>query len=113
MELHQIYTIGHSTLSLRAFLSALKANGVSAVADVRSVPYSRVNPAFNRDPLKRELNACGLRYVFLGKELGGRPTDPSCYENGRASYSKMAETEVFRAGLDRVIQGSLSYRIAL
>ena len=113
MECHQIFTIGHSTLSLDAFLSALRANGVSAVADVRSAPYSRFNPAFNRDPLKRELKASGMRYVFLGKELGGRPEDPACYENGRASYTRMAQTELFMAGLDRVIQGSASHRIAL
>jgi hypothetical protein len=91
MECHQIVTIGHSTLSLDAFLSALRANGVNAVADVRSAPYSRFNPAFNRDPLKRELKARGMRYVFLGKELGGRPANPACYENGRASYSRMAQ----------------------
>ena len=113
MECHQILTIGHSTLSLDAFLSALPANGVSAVADVRSAPYSRFNPAFNRDPLSRELKARGIRYVFLGKELGGRPADPACYENSRASYSRMAQTDVFKAGLSRVIQGSMSHRIAL
>ena len=113
MECPQIFTPGHSTLSLDAFLSALQANVVSVVADVRSAPYSRFNPAFNRDPLSRELKARGMRYVFLGKELGGRPADPTCYENGRASYSRMAQTDVFREGLDRVIQGSRSHRIAL
>jgi uncharacterized protein (DUF488 family) len=113
MESHQILTIGHSTLSLDAFVSALRANGVGAVADVRSAPYSRFNPAFNSDSLKRELKACGMRYVFLGKELGGRPTDPACYENGRASYTRMAQTQLFIAGLDRLIQGSISHRIAL
>ena len=54
-----------------------------------------------------------MHYVFLGKELGGRPADPACYENGRASYSRMAQTDVFKAGLDRVIEGSVSHRIAL
>ena len=60
MECYQILTIGHSTLSLDAFLSALQANGVSAITDVRSAPYSRFNPAFNRDPLSRELRARGM-----------------------------------------------------
>jgi uncharacterized protein (DUF488 family) len=113
MESHRILTIGHSTLSFDAFVSTLTANGVSAIADVRSAPYSRFNPAFNRDALKRELKACGMRYVFLGKELGGRPADPACYENGRASYTRMAQTDLFMVGLDRVIQGSVSHRIAL
>lgn len=113
MEPHQIFTIGHSTLSIDAFLSALTVNGVNAVADVRSAPFSRFNPVFNRDSLKRELKMRGIHYVFLGKELGGRPADPACYENGRASYSRMAQTGLFKAGLDRVIQGSISHRIAL
>jgi uncharacterized protein (DUF488 family) len=52
MDCHQIFTIGHSTLSLDVFLSLLQANGVSAIADVRSAPHSRFNPAFNRDSLK-------------------------------------------------------------
>jgi uncharacterized protein (DUF488 family) len=113
MDCHPIFTIGHSTLSLDVFLAALRANGVSAIADVRSAPYSRFNPAFNRDSLRRELKAHAMHYVFLGKELGGRPADPACYENGRASYSRMAQTDVFKAALDRVIQGSVSHRIAL
>jgi len=113
MEHQQIFTIGHSTLSVDAFLSTLRANGVTAVADVRSAPYSRFNPSFNREPLKSELNAHGIHYVFLGKLLGGRPADRACYENGRASYAKMAETDEFKAGLHRVIEGSASYRIAL
>ena len=113
MEPHQIFTIGHSTLSLDGFVSALTAHGVNAVADVRSAPFSRFNPTFNRDSLKLELRARGIHYVCLGKELGGRPTDPACYENGRASYSRMAKTELFMAGVDRVIQGSITHRIAL
>jgi uncharacterized protein (DUF488 family) len=86
---------------------------VNAVADVRSAPFSRFNPSFNRECLQRELNARGIHYVFLGKELGGRPADPTCYENGRASYTRMAQTSIFVAGLERVIQGSVSHRIAL
>jgi uncharacterized protein (DUF488 family) len=112
MDCHPIFTIGHSTLFLDVFFSALRANGVSAIADVRSAPYSPFNPAFNRDSLRRELKAQAMHYVFLGNELGGRPADPACYENGRASYSRMAQTDVFKAGLDRVIQGSVSHRIA-
>jgi uncharacterized protein (DUF488 family) len=113
MESQQIFTIGHSTLSVSAFQAALKANGVTAVADVRSAPYSRFNSAFNRESLKRELRAQGTHYVFLGKELGGRPANPACYEDGRASYIKMAQTDQFKVGLERVIHGSALHRLAL
>ena len=113
MGARQILTIGHSTLAVSDFLSMLKANDVTAVADVRSAPYSRFNPGFNREALKGEVQKHGVSYVFLGKELGGRPADPACYENGRVSYPKMAETDEFKRGLERVIQGSATHRIAL
>lgn len=113
MDARQIFTIGHSTLAVGDFLSMLKANDVTAVADVRSTPYSRFNPGFNREALKGDLQVNGVSYVFLGKELGGRPRDPECYEDGRASYPRMAETDEFKRGLERVIQGSATHRIAL
>jgi uncharacterized protein (DUF488 family) len=113
MAVSQIFTIGHSTLSAKRFIEALAANDVTAVADVRSAPYSRFNPAFNRELLKEELQKHGIVYVFLGKELGGRPSDPACYENGRVSYTKMATTEEFKTGIDRILRGSEAHRIAL
>jgi uncharacterized protein (DUF488 family) len=113
MATYQIFTIGHSTKPSEAFVSELTSNGVTAVADVRSAPYSRFNPAFNREALKLELQKHGMAYVFLGKELGGRPSDPACYERGQVSYTKMATTEEFRAGIDRVLRGSEAHRIAL
>lgn len=113
MQSQQIYTIGHSTHSIDSFLSLLRAHDIDTIVDVRSAPYSRFNPAFSREPLKQELKKQGLSYVFLGKELGGRPSDPACYEGGRADYLKMAATDVFRTGLERVIDGSASHRIAL
>lgn len=113
MRSHQVFTIGHSTHSIESFLTLLRAHDVDTIADVRSAPYSRFNSAFNREPLKQELRTQGLHYVFLGKELGGRPSDPACYDGGRADYIKMAATDLFRTGLQRVIDGSLNHRIAL
>jgi uncharacterized protein (DUF488 family) len=110
---NQVFTIGHSTFTAEDFLALLKRHDVTAIADVRSAPYSRFNPAFNREVLKAALRASGVFYVFLGKELGGRPVDPDCYEDGRANYVRMAQKAAFHAGLDRVVQGSESHRIAL
>ena len=86
---------------------------MSAVADVRSAPYSRFNPQFNREPLTESLESEGIRYVYLGHELGGRSDDPACCEDGRVRYDRVAETESFRSGLDRVVDGAARYRIAL
>ena len=108
-----VYTIGHSTHTFEAFLELLHKHHVTAVADVRSAPFSRFNPQFNKDTLEGRLTAHGIKYVSLGRELGARSDDPACYENGRVHYARLARAASFRAGLDRVMEGAREYRIAL
>ena len=108
-----VLTIGHSTHAPGAFLALLRQYDVTAVADVRSAPYSRFNPQFNREPFAEALGTEGVRYVYLGNELGGRSEDPVCYEDGRIRYDRVAATESFRSGLARVVDGAARHRIAL
>ena len=108
-----VLTIGHSTHPLEAFVALLRRHGVTALADVRSTPYSRFNPHFNRKSLDRDMNARGIAYLFLGRALGGRPEDRSCYENGQVRYDRVARTALFREGIDRVVRGAQDNRIAL
>lgn len=108
-----IYTIGHSTHSIEKFIGLLKGQSISAVGDVRSRPYSRMNPQFNREELSESLCAEGMRYVFLGRELGARPDDPKCYRNGQVQFDLLAGTETFRRGIERVKEGAHAFRIAL
>ena len=108
-----ILTIGHSTHPLEAFVALLRRHQVNAVADVRAAPYSRFNPQFNREPLAGDLAAHGIEYVFLGLELGGRSDDPSFYDKGRIRYDRLGGTPSFQRGLDRVMRGAVSHRIAL
>lgn len=113
MESVDVLTIGHSALSFEAFLSLLRTAGVNAIADVRTSPYSGQYPHFNRDELSQELRRDGISYVFLGKELGGRPSERGYYCDGVADYEKMAQADGFSKGLDRVVEGAKKYRIAL
>ena len=108
-----VLTVGHSTHPLEAFVALLRRHAVTALADVRSAPYSRFNPHFNRKSLDREMNARGIAYLFLGRALGGRPDDRSCYENGQVRYDRVARTALFREGIDRVVRGAADNRIAL
>ena len=108
----EVWTIGHSTLDYESFLALLREAKITAVADVRSSPYSR-NEEFNREPLKKELGSDGISYVYLGAELGGRPKNPDFYCDGVADYEKMAGDENFKSGIKRVMQGAEKYRIAL
>lgn len=110
---NRVYTIGHSAHTIEAFLELLRKHDVTAVADVRSAPFSRFNPQFNKKTLQGTLAAHGIKYAFLGRELGARPDDPACYENGRVQYARLARTGSFQVGLNRVMQGASEHRIAL
>ena len=108
-----IYTIGHSNHEPDYFLELLERHSISALVDVRSRPYSRMNPQFNRENLKRLLEPREIVYVFLGRELGARSEDPACYSEGKVQYDRLAQTELFRQGLDRVSEGIETHRLAL
>jgi uncharacterized protein (DUF488 family) len=111
--MNDLCTIGHSTHSIEQFLPLLVKNGITALADVRSAPYSRFAPQFNREPLAASLRTAGVSYVFVGRELGARSEDPACYREGRIDFARLAATQLFRQGLDRVCKGLATHRIAL
>lgn len=109
----KIYTVGHSNHSIEKFIGLLTANGITALADVRSRPFSRRHPQFNKERLAAALAQPGIAYVFLGKELGARSEDSSCYDNGKVQYQRLAATAAFKAGIERVLTGAEKFRVAL
>jgi uncharacterized protein (DUF488 family) len=109
----ELFTIGHSNLSEEDFIHHLKRHDITALGDVRSHPYSRYLPHFCRDYLKFLLKQNNIQYVFLGDQLGARPSDQDCYVEGKAVYEKIANTVAFQQGLERVAIGVEKHRIAL
>jgi uncharacterized protein (DUF488 family) len=109
-----VFTIGHSTHNQGHFIDLLRQHGITALCDVRSKPYSRANPQFNREELEQALPSHEIAYRFLGKELGARSKDPTCYEGGKVQYTRLAQTELFKQGLKRVLSGMKeNFQIAL
>jgi uncharacterized protein (DUF488 family) len=109
-----IWTIGHSNHTLERLLELLRTHGISAVVDVRTSPYSRYSTQFNREQLQRALESQGIRYLFLGAELGGRPADSSMYDaDGRVRYDLVAASVPYRAAIGRLLRGAADHRIAL
>lgn len=103
MEKIPLYTIGHGTRPAEDFLGLLKANAITYLIDVRSRPYSRYNPQYNRERLQQFLQQHGITYVFMGDTLGGKPKDPLCYDNhNRVDYSKVKDKAFFKAGIQRL-----------
>jgi uncharacterized protein (DUF488 family) len=108
-----VFTIGHSNHSPERFLALLQQHAISALCDVRSHPYSRMYPQFNREELQEFLRPHDIHYVFLGKELGARSEDPACYDRGKISYARLAQTTPFQQGLDGVEKGLQEHRLAI
>jgi len=113
MSKGRLLTVGHSNRTDVEFVELLRHHGISAVADVRSQPYSQYLPHFNREPLKQLLSASEIAYVFMGEELGARRSESECYVDGQAKYELIAKTPAFHAGLERIRTGVSQHVIAL
>jgi uncharacterized protein (DUF488 family) len=102
-----IYSIGHGKKNMEDFIAELKSFNISYLLDIRSNPYSKWNPAFNKSALESSLKEHNIKYVFLGDKLGGLPSDPSCYdEDGKVVYDRIKEKDFFREGIKRIIRAS-------
>ena len=110
-----LFTIGHSNHTLKGFFDILHNNAIEYVVDIRSAPYSRYVPHFNKADIAASLEADGYRYLYMGDLLGGLPQDKSLYSgDGLVDYDRLATTASFQKGLDRVAKGiNKGFRISL
>jgi uncharacterized protein (DUF488 family) len=109
-----ICTIGHSSQSYEEFATLLRNNGIEVVVDVRSAPYSRFARQFDRELLNRSLIQSNIKYLFLGRELGGRPDHAGYYDaQGHVLYGRIVSDPVFSAGIDRLERGISDFRVVL
>jgi uncharacterized protein (DUF488 family) len=109
-----VWTVGHSNHDVDVLLALVQRHRVAHVVDVRSHPYSRYAPHFNRDELQASIEACGIRYAFLGSVLGGRPRrEDQLDADGHALYDRMATEPAFDDAIDRILRGASEHRIAL
>jgi uncharacterized protein (DUF488 family) len=111
--LNSLFTIGYSPHTQDSLLNLLEKYGITALADVRSEPFSKYKPEFNRNTISAFLNKNGIRYVFLGDECGARIKAKECYVSGKAEYKLIAKHPVFLHGLERIKKGLLTQTIAL
>jgi uncharacterized protein (DUF488 family) len=84
------------------FLALLRSYTISFVIDVRTVPYSRFKPEFSRDALETALAAQGIRYLYMGEQLGGQPADRSCYVDDKVNYDLLSQKKFFNEGIGRI-----------
>jgi len=114
LRMSSFFTIGHSNHDFPVWLALLRQHGVEVVVDTRSSPYSKYVPQFDRELMQRSLEEAGIRYLFLGAELGGRPANPAYYDaKGRVLYSQLRNDASFQAAIARLESGMERFRVAL
>ena len=108
-------TIGHSNREINQFLELIKSHNVNCIYDVRSLPYSRYNPQFNRETLKTSLELNDIQYVYVGDCLGARYDDPNLLcPDGMVDFKRVRQLTKFQGGIQQVVNGiKKGYRIAL
>lgn len=109
-----MWTVGHSNHDLPVLLSLLESHGIARVVDVRSHPYSRYAPHFNREALQSAVEGRGIAYAYMGTALGGRPERADLLDaEGHALYDRMALEPAFREAIDGLLRGAARRRVAL
>lgn len=110
----RLFSIGHSNHALERFLDLLRQHQIEVLVDARSHPYSRFAPHFDTRSLKEAVTRAGIKYLYLGKELGGRPDGDEYYDTeGHVLYWRVAESPLFLDGIERLESGIAKYRVAL
>ena len=99
----QLFSIGYGNRSFSSFMELLQKNGIEYLVDVRTKPYSKYNPDFIKEILESKLKDNRIRYVFMGDQIGGMPSDLTCYSDGKVDYDKCKAKESFIVGIERLI----------
>jgi uncharacterized protein (DUF488 family) len=110
----RFFTLGHSNHAIEEWLALVRQHQVEVVVDTRSSPYSKYAPQFDKALMERSLEDAGIRYLFLGAELGGRPANPAYYDaSGRVVYGRLRDDSRFQAAITRLETGIERFRVAL
>jgi uncharacterized protein (DUF488 family) len=111
---HRLYSVGHSNIPIDKFISLLKQHSIQVVVDVRSYPFSKYATHFNYDAIQPSLKGASIKYLYLGKELGGMPKNPEFYDrDGKLVYAKVASSSAFQEAIARLVRGAQTHTIAL
>lgn len=110
----RLFTIGHSNIGTEEFLELLGRHNVEVLVDVRTAPYSRYCPQFNRPELEQAIEAAGLRYRFAGQALGGKPAEEHLRgEDGKPDYHKIEASDLYQDGLDQLLALAAEHCVAI
>ncbi|MCI5739678.1 MAG: DUF488 domain-containing protein [Ruminococcus sp.] len=98
-----VYTIGYSGFSIDDFVATLKSRNVSLVVDVRSSPFSKYFPEYNKDALEICLKTQGIYYRNYANEFGARQSDQKYYcKAGYLDFEVFSKSAPFLQGIKKL-----------
>ncbi|MBF0457493.1 MAG: DUF488 domain-containing protein [Nitrospirae bacterium] len=108
-----IHTIGHSDILTSDFIKLIDTAEIETLVDVRSSPYSRYAPQFNRENLIRALQKTPIRYLYMGGQLGGYPKDAPIYRGKHPDYDLLRKQTFYIDGLKKLLDIASTGSIAI
>jgi uncharacterized protein (DUF488 family) len=112
--MNDIYTFGYSTHTFIELVNSIKNNNIDVAVDVRSVPYSKYTPQFNKESVKEGLLKEKIHYLHFGDEFGARRIEKEAYTNGKVDFQKVIKLPKFLKGIERINNGlEKNYHIVL
>lgn len=104
MKSNAIFTIGYGNRDVFDFLKILKKHKIQFLIDVRSSPFSKMNPNFNKETIQSLSLKHNIKYAFLGETLGGLPHGEEHYlDSGKVNYNSLKKEEGFIKSVYRLI----------
>ncbi|NYB52392.1 MAG: DUF488 domain-containing protein [Methanobacteriaceae archaeon] len=110
---NQVFTIGHSNHKFSVFSELIQKQEVNMVVDVRTSPYSKYSPHFNRKPLEKALKQFNIKYLYLGNKIGGKPRDKKFYHDDKLIYHRLEADNNYQEGLKELLNSAKNYRVVL
>ena len=106
MKKSTLYSIGHENKTIEELIKQVNYFNIQTLIDVRSKPYSKKNPQFDKLELENSLKRNKINYLYLGEQLGGIPSDLTCYTKGKVDYEKIGKKDFFIEALQTLILAS-------
>ena len=104
--INELYTIGYSGYSIEDFLTEIKKHTISAVIDIRSIPYSKYHLDYNKETLKAFLKANGILYRNYAKEFGAQQNNREFYStHGYLDFDIFTKSDNFLSGVEKLCAG--------
>jgi uncharacterized protein (DUF488 family) len=108
-----ILTAGYGQDDFEGLKRRIQVQRVDRLVDVRSNPFSKHQEDFRRPRIDRLCEEAGIKYTFMGLQLGGKPSDPELQTNGQPDFKKIAKSGEFRSGMAQVIEWSKAETVCL